>query len=147
MALPSIATAAAAVDSLYAILADRKTRQKNREAVASLQELKEAVVNAYQPDITVVLTDATDAGVSEAIAAGGEIGLAKGSAAVVGEIFVTNGGTADVTDNALGTAKGGAVASGDRFQISGADAVVYLGTATEVSFSDEEIADFVSIGS
>ena len=147
MALPTIAVASAAVDSLYAVLADRKVRPRNRKAVEGLQDMRAAVVEAYKADITVTLTDATDAGVSEAIAVDGEIGLAKGSAAVVGEIFVTNGGTADVTDNALGTAKGSAVASGDRFQITGADAVTYLGGATEVSFSDEERADFVSIGS
>jgi len=151
MALPTIAVVSAAVDSLYAVLADRKTREKNRKAVQALQGLKSAVVNAYEADYTVVVTDATDAGVSEAIADTGEVGLAsiaagKGSAAI-GDVFITTGGTADLTDDALATAKGGAVASNDRFQVTGADAVAYLGGATDPSFSDEENADFVSIGS
>jgi hypothetical protein len=145
MALPTIAVAAAAVDSLYAVLADRKTRAKNRKAVDSLQGLKSAVVNAYKSDVTAVLTDATDATVAAAIAAGGELGTAKGSALVVGEIFTTTGGTADFTDNALATAKGSAVASNDRFQVASGTTVTYLGGATEVSFADEEVRDFVDV--
>jgi hypothetical protein len=152
MALPTIAVASTAVDNLYAVLSHRKERQKNREAVNSLQQMRSAVINAYKADYTVVVTDTTDASPTAAFVATGEVALAsaaagKGATAGVGDIFITTGGTADFTDNALATAKGGAVASADRFVVLSATTVGYLGGATDVSFSDEELADFVSIGS
>ena len=152
MALPTIAEASAAVDDLYAIFSHRKERQKNREAVNSLQQLRGAVINAYAADYNVLITDTTDASPTAAFGATGEVGLAsaaagKGATAGVGDIFTTSGGTADFTDNALATAKGSAVASGDRFTVLSATTVGYLGGPTEVSYADEELADFVSIGS
>lgn len=142
MALPTIAVASAAVDSLYAVLANRKTRPGNRSAVATLQEIRATIVNAYAADVTVAISDTTDADAAAAFLVGGEVGAAFGRACVAGDIFATSGGTADFTDNALATAKGGAVASGDRFEVLSSSTVGYLGTATEVSFSDEEVVDF-----
>ena len=142
MALPTIASVQADVTALFSVFNDRPTRQRNRAAVQSLNEMLQAIVEAYASDVTVAITDATDAGVAEAIAVDGEIGVALGRAGAVGDIFTTTGGTNDFTDNALATAKGGAVASNDRFQISGADAVVYLGGATDVEMDDEQLNDF-----
>ena len=142
MALPTIAVVQAAVTSLYSALADRPTRQRGRQGVQSLNEMLGSLIEAYATDVTVAITDSTDAGVSEAIAADGEIGVALGRVGAVGDIFTTSGGTNDFTDNALATAKGSAVASNDRFQVTGADAVAYLGGATDVEMDDEQLNDF-----
>ena len=142
MALPTIAVAQAAVTSIYSVLADRKTRARGRVGVAALNEIRQALVEAYAVDVDVLITDTTDASPTAAFLIGGEVGAAFGRACAAGDIFSTSGGTADFTDNALATAKGGAVASGDRFQVLSATTVGYLGTATEVEMDDEQVVDF-----
>ncbi len=73
-----------------------------------------------------------------------------GRAPVVGDIFQV-GGTGDTTDNALQAAKGSAPADGDVFEVTGVTAgsvaVKYLGAVASISTTDEEIVDFVSLGS
>ena len=144
MALPTIATVQADVTSIYSVFADRKSRPRGRAAVAALNEMLRAINEAYAPDVDLTITDATDAGVAEAIATDGEIGVALGRAGAVGDIFQV-GGTGDFTDDALETAKGSAPADGDLFQVTGADAVTYLGAiGTPVEMDDEHVNDFAS---
>ncbi len=80
----------------------------------------------------------------------GELREEFGRAAVVGDTFQV-GGTGDTTDNALQNLKGSAPADGDVFQVTaigvGSFAAKYLGAVASISTTDEEIADFVSIGS
>lgn len=142
MSLPLISVGQSAIVTLYSIVADRKTRARGRAVVASLNEMLQGLVEAYAYDVTVAIGDTTDAGPSEAFAVDGQIGLALGRVGVTGDIFETTGGTADFTGNELATAKGGAVASNDRFQISGADAIVYLGTAVDLETATEQVSDF-----
>jgi len=147
MALSTVALIEAGVTDLFASLKDAKEREPAAfNAVLTLQEVLAVIRKLYTPEVAVSLTDSTDAGVSEAIAATGELGIAW-AAAFTGETTCPIGATFsidsanDFTDNALATAKGSAVADGDIFQVTGADAVTYLGAA-QPDFSADEPADF-----
>lgn len=158
MALPTLALINAAVNNIFAAAADDKTRAGARKVVSDLNRMLDWLAEVYSPIVDVALTDATDAGVAEAIAADGELGLAFAAAFPeaakadapafpVGGVFVVQS-VNDFTDDALATAKGGAVADNDVFQVSGADAVTYLGNqSADIDFADEREDDFVSIGS
>lgn len=148
MALPTIAVIDAAFVGIFGAANETPTFWGARKAVQDVNEVREFIRRRYTPIIDVTITDTADAGVAEAIADDGELGVALGRALDVGDVFQV-GGTGDFTDDALETAKGGAAADGDIFEVSGADAVTYLGTATTLAAigSDEETVDFVSIGS
>lgn len=145
MALPTIAAINAAVDNLYAAFSNDKLRRNGRLSVSLVGKLASFVPAMYEPAVTLAITNEADAGVAEAIAVDGEIGIAYGKAAPVGIVFQTTG-TGDLTDDALATAKGGALAAGDLFQVTGADAVTYLGSLAGFDFADENVAAFVSLG-
>ncbi len=70
-----------------------------------------------------------------------------GRAVRVGDRFQV-GGTGDTLDNALQTSKGSAPADGDIFEITnitvGTRAIKFLGDVADITFADEEIADFVA---
>lgn len=148
MALPTVALIEAAVTNIFTALQDAKDREPL--AYPALQSLWETVVptlrKLYSPVLEVALTDATDAGVAEALAVDGELGLAwqaaypKNLTFPVGALF-SPGVTNDFTDNALATAKGSGVAAADIYQVTGADAVKYLGAA-QPDFTDDQPADF-----
>jgi hypothetical protein len=148
MALEIVTEIEDAVEDIFDSLQDRiVTHPRAVTAVQSLLEVVSVLKVLYTPLVDVTVTDTADAGVAEAIAADGELGLAYAAtldtdtAATfpIGSCFQV-GGTGDFTDNALATAKGGAPADGDIFQVSGADAVTFLGAA-QPDFSDEEFAD------
>ena len=148
MAISAISAIEAGVTAIFNTLKDSKQRHTNvTSALYSLHEILPVLTKIYTPDLSVTLTDTTDAGVAEAIAADGELGLAWAAAHPqdttfpIGKQFKTVSTTPDFTDNALATAKGGAVGANDVFQVSGADAVIYLGVALP-DFSDDEVADF-----
>lgn len=145
MALPTIAAVQADITALYGVLAERKTLPRGRVAVAALNEIIQALNEAYDSQFTITATDGANMGATDGdfIATGG-LYAAKGDVAgVAGDIFVCSD-TADTTDNALQTAKGGAPAAGDLFQVAaGAATVTYLGdTSTPVETDDESVADF-----
>lgn len=143
MALPTIAVISAAVDSLFAALNDRPTKPRARKGVSDLQRLRVAVEEAYASDFSVTITDNSEA-IAAAFLADGEVGLANnGNACVGGEIFTVLG-TGDFTaDDLAGTA--GTPAAAERYQVLSASTVAYLGTATEPSFSAEELEDFYAL--
>jgi len=149
MALSTVTVIETAVTAIFATLKDQRDfNPRVEQGLELLLELQRIISPLYVPELDITITDATDAGVAEAIAVDGELGLAWVALSghtneltmPVGTVFQV-GGTGDVTDDALATAKGGACADGDIFQITGADAVTYLGAA-QPDFSDEERADF-----
>ena len=143
MALPTIAAVQIDVTAIYAVLADRKTRIRARQGVVKLNEMIVSLNEAYEADVDLTITDATDADDAALLAVSGEVGIALGRAAVEGDIFQV-GGTGDTTDNALQTAKGGAPADGDLFQVAaGAATFIYLGNVgTPVETDSESVNDF-----
>lgn len=147
MALSTVALIEAAVTNIFSSMQDvRDTNPRVEQGLELLLELQRVISPLYVPEVDVTVTDATDAGVAEAIAVDGELGLAYAAINTneltmpIGTVFQV-GGAGDFTDNVLATAKGSAPADGDIFQISGADAVTYLGAA-QPDFSDDERADF-----
>lgn len=142
MAYETVAVVQAAVTSIYNAVSQRKTLPRGRAAVAALNEIRQAIVESYVTDLSVLITDTTDASPTAAFVIGGQVGAAFGRACVAGDTFTTTGGTADFTDNALQTAKGGAVATGDRFEVLSATTVGFMGTSTDVEMDDEQVNDF-----
>lgn len=145
MALPTIAAVQADITALYGVLAERKTLPRGRVAVAALNEMIQAINEAYEPQYTITATDGANMGATDGdfIATGG-LYAAKGNVAgIAGDIFKCSD-TADTTDNALQTAKGGAPAANDIFQVdAGAATFTYLGsTGTPVETDDEQVNDF-----
>jgi len=131
----------AAIETLYAVLAEDKTVGGTRKGVSLLNQTYRTSLGAI---VEIAQTDAADAGVSEFIGGG------EGDALAVLDIFRVTNATNDLTDNALATAKGSAVAANDVFVVDGADSVEYLGNYTaDVAFdnSGETYEDFTSIGS
>ena len=149
MATPSKADVTSAMRTIFKAIsynhADQSSRQAYNDllAVASRLEVMDSStysgliadapfrsarwgVKGYDLDVT--LNDSTDAGVAEAIAATGELGVANGGVAVSVGMTFRVADTADFTDNALATAKTGAVAANDVFEVTGADAVAYRGS-------------------
>lgn len=150
MALPTYAVMNAAVNALHTLAKERALKSGSRFVVSNLSRMIDFVKREYTPLLSIDLTDATDAGVAEAIASDGELGVAAIAAGIggsfpVGGIFKIAGTTEDFTDNALATAKGSAVAANDVFQVSGADAVTYLGNDSggPLLFTDNEMVDLV----
>ena len=148
MALPVANLVQAAIEQIYAAAADDKTREGTRSLVATLNELVGKLNRLYAPlvSVDIVQTDADDAGVSEFVAAEGTIS--------VGSIYRKLGalGTEDLTDNVIATAKGSALVVGDVFVIDGADSIEYLGTQADLSKATkafdsvgETVADFVGL--
>jgi hypothetical protein len=147
MAIPIISVAQAAVESLYGVVADRKTRARGRSVVQSLSEIISGLNEAYASDVTIVATDGANMGAedSDLIATGG-LFTALGRIGVEGDIFVSSD-NADTTDNALQTAKGGAPAAGDLFQVlAGAATIAWLGnTGTPVQVDTEDRDTFIDV--
>ena len=146
MALSTVADIETGVTAIFGALKDAKeTSPAAYPALGELLRIQNVLNKVYAPVVDITLNDATDAGVSEAIAATGELGIAYAALFTgettfpVGKIFQI-GDVADFTDNALATAKGAGLADGDKFQVSGADAVTYLGA--DFVFTSEERADF-----
>jgi len=137
-----------AINNVFAALADRKIRPGNRAAVQSMQEMYTALTNAYDIDVNLTVSDATDADLGVFFVTTGGLRVALGRDAAVGDIFSVNG-SGDTTDDALEGAKGSAVAATDLFEVTNisTEAVVYLGQVGDLDFTGEETADFVSIGS
>jgi hypothetical protein len=157
MALPSVRDLEAAVLVVYNGLATYKAKMPGaREAVRSLQSVGLSLSNIYKsmlstsitigdtddadlqaalvyPQLTMTVTDATDADLATFFAAAGELYVALTRAPAVGDAFKVTG-VGDTTDNALQTAKGGAVAANDVFIVSniGTPAVVYAGNDNEI---------------
>ena len=129
MALPTPGAVKAAVETIYAALAEDKTILNARSAVQSFNEITPALNRAYPDVVDVAVVDETDANVAAFIGVGGQ-----GEALGVGDIFRCVNATADLTDNALATAKGSAVAAGDVFSIETGSAVAYLGNNAGVVF-------------
>lgn len=149
MALSTVAVIETAVTAIFTTLKDAKERDP--QAFPALQSFWSEVVptlrRLYAGSVAVTVTDTTDAGPSEAIAATGQLGLAYKAAFPghltfpIGKKFITVSTTADFTGNELATAKGTTLAAGDIFQVTGADAVTFLGTAVP-DFTADETADF-----
>lgn len=129
MALPTPGTVKAAVETIYAALAENKTIQNARSAVLAFNEIAPALNRAYPGVADVAIVDETDANVAAFIGVGGQ-----GEALDVGDIFRCTVATVDLTDNALATAKGSAVAVGDVFSIETGTTVAYLGNNAGVAF-------------
>lgn len=147
MALTPTTELEAAVASVFAAIVDAKFRDSTAHSTMELfEEILPRLHRYYRGDLTVTITDSTDASVAAAIAVTGELGLAWAAANQfaltfpVGYTFVVTG-TGDFVDNALATAKGSAVAAGDIFQITSGTTVAYVGAAAP-DFSSVERADF-----
>lgn len=141
MALPVANLVQAALETVYAAIAEDKTVGGARSAVQQLNELRAFLTSLY-PVVDIVITaDQDDAGVSEFIAA--EATMAVG-------VVLRKQGTAafDLLDDAFATAKGTALAAGDIFILDGADSVEYLGNGGNTAFdmSGETTQDFTSYG-
>ena len=141
MALPVANLLQDAIEVVYSVIAEDKTKEGARSAAQALNELRTFLTRQY-PVVDIVITaDSDDAGVSEFIAA--EATMAVG-------VVLRKQGTAadDLTDNAFATAKGSALADGDIFILDGADSVEYLGNGgnTAFDFSGETSQDFTSYG-
>ena len=152
MALPNASLIQTGLVKIFAAFASDKTERGTRTAVNHLSWLTGYLNFLYGVPTNVLVLDATDAGVSEFIDTGGD-GYEAGVTAI-GDIF-RNTGVGDLTDNKLQTAKNanlpadaGDLAAGDVFVISGADAVVYLGNNSGITFDcvGERAEDFKSIG-
>jgi hypothetical protein len=140
MAYETVAVVQAAVTSIYNAVAQRKTLPRGRSAVAALNEIRQAIVEAYVTDVSVLISAAET--IANAFLSTGVVGLALGRDAVAGDTF-TNTGTADFsTGTPLVTAKGGALAIGDRFEVLSASTVAFIGTSTDVEMDDETVNDF-----
>ncbi len=60
MALPTVTVLNAAIDTIYSVFADRKTRPGNRYAVGLLQKMRQIFLGAYRGDIDFEVTDNLD---------------------------------------------------------------------------------------
>jgi hypothetical protein len=141
MALPTANLVQDALEVIYSVISEDKTKAGARSAAQALNELRVFLTTQY-PVVDIVITaDADDAGVSEFIAA--ESTMAVG-------VVLRKQGTAsfDLLDDAFATAKGTALAAGDIFVLDGADSVKYLGNGGNTAFdmSGETTQDFVSYG-
>jgi hypothetical protein len=142
MARPTIADVQTGIGNIYNALAEDKTKPRGRAAVQSLNEVLQALKEVYASDLSVSLTDATDATITAALAATGEIGVAFGGIqSPLKKVFTVDSAN-DTTDNALQTAKGSAPAANDRFEVTSTSSVTYLGGATDPEMDDEQLNDF-----
>lgn len=146
MAFPTVAVVNTAINALYDLFAANKTAIKGRYMVGLLNVIANEVKAKYTPLVDMTVNDSTDADLAAFYAVDGELGVALGRPAQVGDVFSVTG-VGDTTDNALAGAKGGAVADNDVFIVASATTVVYLGvTGTPVTVTDNETADFTSLG-
>ena len=137
MAKDTVAIVEAAVEDVFGVLANGpKSNPDARRGINLLFELQSALISMYTPVKVVTIVDATDASPTAFFAATGQ---SEGKIGV-GQVFETQGGVADFTDNALATAKGGAVASGDKFERLTATTVKYLGA--DFTFTGETESDW-----
>lgn len=105
MAKPSIRQVNWAVRYLYQLFSTVKTRTPGRAAVLKIEEVSRYVIHALRSDISLTVSDATDATITAFIASTGALGVAAGGAATpVGTVFKVLG-AGDTTDNALAAAK------------------------------------------
>lgn len=143
MAYPFANLVKAAVEVLYSVIAEDKTKAGARSAAQSLNELRTFLNRQYPITLSIASGNDTYAGISEMIA--GEADADQGVAFIKSDATVAF----DVTDGKFLTAKGTALAAGDLFVFSGADDVVYLGNnanADALDFSGETSQDFTSYG-
>lgn len=141
MALPVANLVKDAIETIFDAFNEDPTRPGSRAGVDALSEAARAVSKMYDV-VNVAITDATDAGVAELIASGGEL-----EDYAIGVVFRTTGGTADLTDDALETAKGSAVATGDVFVVDDAASVKYLGNNSghAIDAAGETSQDFIDV--
>jgi len=145
MTLPVANLVKDAIEVIYSVAAEDKTVPGARSAAQKLNELGDFLNRQYVKAIAdLLVTDATDAGVSEFIGGG------EGDALSVGDVFRTLG-TGDLTDDIMATEKGSALAAGDVWVIDGADSNEYLGNNADgkpFDFAGERShGDFQSYGS
>lgn len=149
MAFPTKSDVETAVTNLFNALNELPAVVPNaRSAVASLQEVAQVLAQVYVADVDFTVNDQTDADLAAFFAADGELGVALGREARVGDVFKV-AGAGDTTDDALAGAKGSDVADNDVFIVDGIGSgasVQHLGNG-DADFSSEEVADFISIGS
>ncbi len=60
MALPTVSVLNAAIDTIYSVFSNRKTRPGNRYAVGLLQKMRRVFLGAYRADVDFVVTDLLD---------------------------------------------------------------------------------------
>ncbi len=60
MSLPTVSVLNAAIDTVYSVFADRKTRPGNRYAVGLLQKMRRVFLGAYRVDVDFTVTDNQD---------------------------------------------------------------------------------------
>ncbi|KKK51042.1 hypothetical protein LCGC14_3118920, partial [marine sediment metagenome] len=60
MALPTVSVLNAAIDTIYSVFSNRKTRPGNRYAVGLLQKMRTIFLNAYRGDVDFTVTDGQD---------------------------------------------------------------------------------------
>ena len=145
MALPNANAVKSAVETIYSVFSDDKTRVGTRFGVQRLNELIGILNRTYGSPVNVAQTDSADANVAAFIGVGGE-----GEILAANSVFRLTNGASDLTDNAFATAKGGAVAAGDVFAVNAAgNGVDYLGNndGYAFDFAGETSEDFVSLGS
>ena len=152
MALPAANLVKAALEQVYAVASDDKTKVGTRALVSDLTRMVGKLNRLYASKILAdgasdILVSNTDAGVSEFIGGG------EGDALSVGDLF-RNLGAIDIVDGAFLTAKGSALVAGDVFCIDGADSVEYMCNRADdgedlrpFDCFGETASDFMSIGS
>ncbi len=94
MALPTVTVLNAAIDTIYSVFSNRKTRPGNRYAVGLLQKMRRVILGAYRGDVDFVVVDLADesleAFMSPTIAADAEdydIPIADGQDANLWDLF------------------------------------------------------------
>ena len=60
MSLPTVSVLNAAIDTIYSVFSNRKTRPGNRYAVGLLQKMRRIFLNAYRADVDFEVTDVLD---------------------------------------------------------------------------------------
>jgi len=163
MALPTVTVLNAAIDTIYSVFSNRKTRPGNRYAVGLLQKMRRVLLNAYRGDIDFVVTDITDSSIesfmSPGIAADGEdydFALASGqdenlfvlmnlseSFAIDDDLTVTNALESNLKAffaGELATGLGQAPVVGDIFKVAGIGDTIDddLETANRSAVADED---------
>ncbi len=140
MARPTMSSINSAIDTVFSVFSEDKTRIGAREGAQALQETFSKIANLYAPDVVVTITDGVDAGLT-AMYQGGEVEAAfnaVGAELIEGKIFEVTG-SGDSASNVLQGFKGTPLVAGDRFEVTGISSpnATFLGNTSTFDFTAE----------
>lgn len=138
MAISNTSTYAAAVTTLKGLIDHDKTAEGAKPAAEAFGEALSALARLLSIAVhRAAKTAVTPTAVTLATFLTGGFQTAKGSAAVIGDLFILNGAV-DLTGTPLATAKGSAIAAGDVYRwtnvTAASEAVEYVANAYSAGF-------------